>query len=388
MNKYILYQHAGSGNHGCEALIRTVTQTVREAESGNCEFLLISSNVEADRKYGLDKIENLSLRPLNKPFHRFCFNWFLYQLGKLTGNKKLQMKSRYYTDWLDENAVYIAVGGDNYCYGKGAAFNDVDNEIKGKKILWGCSVEPSDLDEDLCKRLKGFSYITARESITYNALTEKGFKNVSLVADTAFMLPAERPALNNDKYVGINISPMIMKYAADSKAVFDNYKNLIESILNQTDYKIMFVPHVYESGNNDADTIKSLLQDIDIDDERLVLLPDMNCMQLKGYISRCDFFIGARTHSTIAAYSTGVPTIVVGYSVKARGIATDIFGSFENYVIPVEKMESGSELPDAYNLLSSQADDMKAKQSAYTENAVNKIRSEYSLVLKKVSEEK
>ena len=38
------------------------------------------------------------------------------------------------------------------------------------------------------------------------------------------------------------------------------------------------------------------------------------------------FFIGARTHATIAAFSMGVPTISIAYSVKAKGINRDLFG--------------------------------------------------------------
>jgi len=59
----------------------------------------------------------------------------------------------------------------------------------------------------------------------------------------------------------------------------------------------------------------------------VLLLPgDLNAMQVKGYISRMRFFVGARTHATIAAYSSGVPTIVLGYSAKSKGIARDLFG--------------------------------------------------------------
>ena len=67
------------------------------------------------------------------------------------------------------------------------------------------------------------------------------------------------------------------------------------------------------------------------------MINDKNCMEIKGIISKCRFFIGARTHSTIAAYSTCVPTLAVGYSIKARGIARDIFGTEDNYVVPVQK---------------------------------------------------
>jgi len=37
-------------------------------------------------------------------------------------------------------------------------------------------------------------------------------------------------------------------------------------------------------------------------------------------------FIGARTHATIGAISTIVPTISLAYSRKARGLNQDIFG--------------------------------------------------------------
>ena len=68
------------------------------------------------------------------------------------------------------------------------------------------------------------------------------------------------------------------------------------------------------------------------------MIGDYNCTQLKAYISKCRFFIGARTHVTIAAYSTCVPTLVVGYSVKSKGIAKDIFGTYDRYVIPVQNL--------------------------------------------------
>lgn len=55
-------------------------------------------------------------------------------------------------------------------------------------------------------------------------------------------------------------------------------------------------------------------------------------------------FIGARTHATIAAYSSLVPTLVVGYSVKARGIARDLFGTEKNYVLPVQLLRKEEDL--------------------------------------------
>ena len=58
--------------------------------------------------------------------------------------------------------------------------------------------------------------------------------------------------------------------------------------------------------------------------------------------------IAARTHASIAAYSTGVPTLVTGYSVKARGIAKDIFGDYQGYVCPVQELSSGNDLLNGF----------------------------------------
>ncbi|MCI5756225.1 MAG: polysaccharide pyruvyl transferase family protein, partial [Firmicutes bacterium] len=60
------------------------------------------------------------------------------------------------------------------------------------------------------------------------------------------------------------------------------------------------------------------------------------------------FFVGARTHATIAAYSSAVPTLVVGYSVKARGIARDLFGDETGYVLPVQSLRGKNDLTRAF----------------------------------------
>lgn len=85
--------------------------------------------------------------------------------------------------------------------------------------------------------------------------------------------------------------------------------------------------------------------------DRIMLIGDHNCMELKGYIARCRFFVGARTHATIAAYSSCVPTLVLGYSVKSRGIARDLFGNEENYVLPVQSLQEPDELTKHFRWL-------------------------------------
>lgn len=60
--------------------------------------------------------------------------------------------------------------------------------------------------------------------------------------------------------------------------------------------------------------------------------------------------IYVRTHSTIAAYSSLVPTLVIGYSIKARGIAQDLFGD-DSLVLPVQKLDNPQTLVEGFDLL-------------------------------------
>ena len=54
MKKVYLYAHGGSGNHGCEAIVRS---TVALLERLNIEkIILITSNPEEDMRYGIDEI--------------------------------------------------------------------------------------------------------------------------------------------------------------------------------------------------------------------------------------------------------------------------------------------------------------------------------------------
>ena len=58
----------------------------------------------------------------------------------------------------------------------------------------------------------------------------------------------------------------------------------------------------------------------------------LNAAQTKYVIGKCRYFIGARTHATIASLSTAVPTVSLAYSTKARGINRDFLGNEKNVI--------------------------------------------------------
>jgi len=350
--KKVLFMHGGSGNHGCEAIVRTTSKLL----GGPKELLLWSFNSHEDEQYGTAKTVERVYR--SEEMKRGS----LAHIEALIRRKLLKQSDanlQVFVRNLFKNSVAISVGGDNYCYPwsakEGAELDAMIRKAGAKTVFWGCSIDEESITPQVREDLEQFDLITARETISYDIL-KKINPNTVLVADPAFVLDkTELPlpeGFQEGNTVGINISPLIMDYGDDS-LILSNYEQLIEYILDQTDMNICLIPHVVWDGNNDFIPIDRVYDQYS-DSGRICKLGDHNCMELKGFISRCRYFVGARTHATIAAYSTCVPTLVVGYSVKSKGIATDLFGTDHNYVVPVQDLQDQSSLTDAFIWLQNQ----------------------------------
>ena len=289
-----------------------------------------------------------------------------YGWRKLTGDRESFQRYRFSTAFKEYKAyrregvkpLAISIGGDNYCYPDMVPDLCLADKVFRKNgfetVLWGCSIEPDSLkNKELLEDLNGYSRIYARESISYNALLDAGIPADKLVLrrDPAFELEVDDEALCEGfipgKMVGINLSPMVQQREAVSGITMKCYKNFIRYILDNTENNVALVPHVVWPSNDDRVPLKELFDEFKATG-RVVLIEDDSSQVLKEYISKCSFFVGARTHSTIAAYSTGVPTLVIGYSVKSRGIATDLFGTCETYVLPVQELSNPDALIESY----------------------------------------
>lgn len=350
--RLVLYGNGSSGNHGCEAIVRG---TVKLLGPDVNTFRIQSGNPLEDKYYGLNAItEIFPAKAERKKDIRFLS---AYSKLKLTGNYT-DMDGLYYLPGIDDAAavsdIALSVGGDNYCYGGTGIYAYLNRAYQKrgvKTVLWGCSIEPDVVaQKEVAKDLTNYNLIVARESITYEAV-KCVQPNTILAPDPAFfMQPApcqmdERLECGN--VIGLNISPMIISNETASGMAYENYRRLIQYILSNTNASIALIPHVVWDSNDDRSVLQRLYDDFDRN-ERLILVEDHTAPELKYIISKCSFFVGARTHATIAAYSTGVPTLVVGYSVKARGIARDLFGTEENYVLPVQELREPEQLTKAF----------------------------------------
>lgn len=354
-DQIILYMHAGSGNHGCEAIVNSLCRML------HAETVLVSYRGQEDRNYSLkDRCEIKQERSFAE--HKIMH--LLYYVYRMITKDAASFLRYRYEDIFHKpmSPLAVSIGGDNYCYDSMLSDLRLANRAfceKGTKtVLLGCSIEEALLTgehaEAVLEDLARYHLIIARETLTYDAL-RAAFARQSVHAspkllkfpDPAFTLPMKKGKVPDGFWkgntVGINVSPLIQKSETVPGITMKCYEEFIRYLIDHTDMQIALIPHVVWENNDDRKPLLKLYEQFK-ETERLVCISDGSCEELKGLISQCRFFVGARTHATIAAYSTCVPTLVVGYSVKAAGIAKDLFGQKEHYVLPVQELKDDQDL--------------------------------------------
>jgi len=372
IKKYILYGHGGSYNHGAEAIIRTTVDMLKR-NANDCEFLLSTHFKEQDIEF---------LLPVDGLIERDCI---ALEREKKSGKQGVYTCEIYKDtlDAIDKNTICLSVGGDNYCYPNWMKWKGIHNKalkVGARSILWSCSIEPDMIDEDMLKILKTHHLITARESITYNALLDRGLKNVKPVADVAFLLETEAIVLPSNfisgNTVAINASPLTARKETSKHILRQNILRLIEFILASTDMSVALISHVTMPMDNDFAYLQDIYKEIK-DKSRVSLIgANYNAKQLKYIISQCRFGVFARTHASIAAYSTCVPSIAIGYSVKAQGIAKDL--NMEKYVIPINDITEITTLMEMFRNVCKEESEIKLNLKNL--NQMVKERASHNLI--------
>ncbi len=387
----IFYMHAGSKNHGCEAIAVSTMKLLQDKKMIDDNMItFVTNNKEEDVEYGLGRMRKSGLCDIVEEKHiaNHKITHVLYYIyRKLTKDAESFFRYRYkdvLSNISGENNIAVSIGGDNYCYPEMVKDLVLSHNVFKKKnmrtYLMGCSVEPDSV-KGLKDDLDSYDHIIARESITYDGLIAGGISKdkISLCPDPAFALPTDSVVLpdifEESDVIGINVSPMVQGKESTPGMTMENYRALIRYILDNTSYGIALVPHVVWSSNDDREPLDELyseFKDYKGHEGRVAIVDDRPASELKGIISKCRFFVGARTHSTIAAYSSMVPTLVIGYSVKSRGIAKDLFGTDENYVIPVWGLKKEDDLLHGFEWIMKNEDNIREKLKSVIPGYIDK----------------
>lgn len=327
--KIFLPIHLDGGNRGCEAITISTAKILNFSKD---QIVALSNDIPLDTRLKVNKY--VTLQP--SPTVSLGFKIKRKLLKILTHNNFRISNYTYqhtYLSFLKQattNDIMLSTGGDMMCYGNNQVI--YTNEVmfsKGiKTVLWGCSIGKENLTPEKIKTLQHFSKIYARESLTAEVLTNLGLKDVATFPDPAFILEpeiCELPQIFTGDVIGINLSNYVVGDYNLNTNFGNEIKKLIEYILQETKLNILLIPHVLWKGQDDRIITNYIIESYK-NNPRISALDSnsYNYCQLRYIISQCKYFIGARTHSIISAYSTCTPAIALGYSIKSKGIAKDL----------------------------------------------------------------
>jgi colanic acid/amylovoran biosynthesis protein len=354
--RFLLVGHGGFYNRGCEAIVRCTTELIRRAVP-NSSIMLTSLDPEVDRakvkEEGIPIDQVIPWQP--KGTSRFSPTWAWQRLHRKVFYGDVTIQDYRHLRHYRRADVVLSVGGDNFTddYGSPRKYFEtlsVARRCGAKTVIWGASIgpfKPPEAEKTWAEYLKSIDLITVREDRTVKYLADLGVSsNVQRVCDPAFLLPAVPPRIpvpldaSHGMRVGIGMSDLMHKYGT-SERYLDAFARLIEHIATAYGGEIVLVPHVIQGkdAQNDFAVCQEMAGRVDRTCPCIVLPMTLNACELKYCISKCDYFVGARTHSTIASLSSLVPTISIGYSTKAWGINQDLLGC-DDYVVDVQSISA------------------------------------------------
>lgn len=360
MTTFFLNGQNTFGNRGCEAIIRSTATALRRIEQ-DAIFLVPSNNIARDQRQWLTAEESgVKFVPVYAPRHQRY--WVHLQRLPLQFLKSAGWPFPF-PNWVTEMVAsadaVLSVGGDNYSldYRLPSLLMGMDQlarDLGKPNVLWGASVGPFEKEPSFLPRIKlhlaGFDTIAVRESVSRGYLVDVlNLTNVTQMIDPAFGL--EREPVNVDAFwpsrpssgvLGLNVSPVIERYSQGGQDIRSEVVAFIRMAVEEYGLNVLLVPHVIPldgaNRNNDANYMAPIrTATADLGGAVSMTPLTLNAAQIKEVISRLRFFIGARTHATIAALSSGVPTISIAYSIKAQGINLDLFGT-ANAVLPAPEV--------------------------------------------------
>lgn len=194
--------------------------------------------------------------------------------------------------------------------------------------------------------------------VAKDLMGEKNSYSLNETIDVAMLLPyqAESEKDNIKVKVGLNISALLYHGGYTQNNQFSlavDYNNLIVKIINHfksiVGVELILVAHVL---NYDKDSVENDYAVCSKFGEKygVKVAPFFKSpIEAKSYISNFDFFMGARMHATIAAFSSGVAVVPMAYSRKFEGLYSSLSYEFLVDMTSTNTQESFDLVLDYYN---------------------------------------
>lgn len=356
---FLLVGNGPYKNRGCEAIVRG-TMVILRHEFGEDFHVTVASfenpieRAEQEAGETDPLISHVALSGLG--MNRWSAAWWQRQLLTRWLPSKKDKFSMLDQACKDASCA-LQIGGDNFTldYVKRPwKFMALSQYLQRHDVpvgLWGASVGPFEDDPKFARKLfqhfRTMRTILVRESVSFDYLQQRGLgDNLDQMSDPAFVMDPLEPPLKKigcdmpPDAIGLNLSPLMANYitGGDMGAWVKMGAEMVQSIVAATNRKVLLIPHVTCAHSNDHTFLSGVISTCSksISHNVLCLSDKLTAAETKWVISRCLVFAGARTHSTIGAFSSGVPTLSLAYSRKALGLNQDMFGSQDYCLQPSE----------------------------------------------------
>ena len=347
MNNVVMTGITGLRNRGVEALVTTTIEQLQSRQS-DLGITILTNTPDYDQAQ-LESHNHNNVNTVSDCLQAARKSFTQQFKGKCSKIYK-SLAPEY--NLIRQSKAVIASGGDMFSSDVGEAqlnlgLRPLELALKAKVpiIFLAQSVGPFN-PQDAQKWLKlarQSNLITVRENISYNYLTKDLGLSTDIVkktADSAFLLKTPTPEYIKQtlNYYGIDPEkPTVAIAASQGISLYSNcdrqrhiktWCEVIKTIVNRLDAQVLLVPHVQEiwEALDDRIIATKILEALNFDPRVRLAGASHSASEFKGLIGSCDLVIAERMHASLAGLSSGVCTIAVGYSIKADGIMTDLFG--------------------------------------------------------------
>lgn len=359
IQRFVLGGIGGTYNYGCEAIVRGTVEMLRLRWPAT-HIYYISPRPREDR---------ITLRDCHVKVRGSSYpRWHPKRiLRSLLARARLPFAFLPKDTWhiYAKEGCYISIGGDIFTLPPGKPPAEVNERTLGlerqynllqwayRYVLWGASVGPFDrwpgASELYAHFFRKLDLITVREPASIGYLHELGVqRNVVPVGDPAFLMkpseyvPAIKERMKPNGLIGVNLSPLSLYFIKGVEEEgwdqeIDNQAQLLMRLEEETNAGILLIPHVIDphlARDDDWRYLERLhgAMRSRMGDKVDILPKNLGARRTKGAIGKCNMLVAARMHCAIAGVSSGVPTLFIGYSQKAKGMAENVYGGTEQYV--------------------------------------------------------
>jgi colanic acid/amylovoran biosynthesis protein len=353
-----------TGNRGVSALGASLVGLLRKTAPETEPIMLIGSRndnafeVRVGNTFVPVKVFNFRLSAasgLAKNVFVILFLSLLYRIVPLKPFRRLILRR---CKWLEVVAAASLVGdirgGDSFSDIYGAR-NFILASLPVLSVIWtrgSIALFPQTygpFKTAVCRSLAKYILrhadpILARDHQSEDAVRELigEAARIHFCPDVAFSLEAVKPGTldvspplpekGSACLIGLNVNGLMYNGGYTRSNMFGlklDYNaflgRLVTNLLSDENNRLLLVPHTFAPPGNvesDPEASRRVLEGVDAQfRSRIHLITrEYDQHEIKGLIGDCDFFIGSRMHSCIAALSQGIPTVGVAYSKKFRGV--------------------------------------------------------------------